>query len=155
MFNSSDWGVMYSVGDIYDPEAKSDGLIATDIEVTGEGSYTVRLDFTGTSSGYANSTVFTALAISNGEILFPGYIITITDLQINGVSYQLTGKPYTTSDDGTCTRVNIYNEWVTVIPDDARTQDGDLSGISAVIVDQTELGEITTFTVTFDYGPAP
>ena len=154
MFNSGDWGVMYSVGDLYDPASRTDGLVPTDVEVTGEGSYTVSLDFTGTGAGFANSTVFAALAISNGELLFPGYIITITDLQINGVSYQLTGKPYTTSDDEACTRVNIYNEWVTVIPDDARTADGDLSGVSAVLVDQAELGEITTLTVTFDYGPA-
>lgn len=154
MFNSGDWNVMYSVGDTYDPVSKTDGLVASDVAITGAGTYTVGLDFTGTGTGVANSTAFSALAVSNGETLFPGYIITITDLQINGESYSLTGRPYTTSDDGKCTRVNIYNEWVTVIPDDARTANGNLTGVSAMIVDATELGDISTLVITFDYGPA-
>lgn len=53
MINSSDWNVMYSVGDVYDPGAKTDGLVATDVEITGEGTYTVSLDFTGVPGGYA------------------------------------------------------------------------------------------------------
>ena len=154
MFNSGDWGIMYSVGDAYDPTAKTDGLVATDVEITGEGTYTVGLDFTGTAAGSAMSTAFSALAISNGELLYPGYLITITDLQINGESYSLTGKPYTTSDDGICTRINLYSEYVSTIPEDARTADGNISDASAIIVDAAQLGEINTLTITFDYGPA-
>ena len=154
MFNSSDWSIMYSVGDTYDPDARSDGLVAEDVEITGEGTYTVSLDFTGTGAGSANSTAFSALAVSNGELLYPGYIISITDLQINGEPYSLKGKPFTTSDDGKCTRVNLYNGWVNTIPEEARTADGDVSDVSAVILDPAELGEIKTLTVTFDYGPA-
>lgn len=154
MFNSNDWSTTYSVGDTYDPAAKSDGVVATDVEITGEGTYTVGLDFTGTGGGFANSTVFSALAIANGELLYPGYIINITDLKINGESYTLKGKPYTASDDGKCTRVNLYNSWVSEIPEAARTSDGDISDVSAVIVDPAELGEIKTLEITFDYGPA-
>jgi endoglucanase len=153
MFNSSDYGSMYSVGDSYDPAAKSDGLVTTDVEITGEGTYTVGLDFTGTGAGFANGTAFSALGISNGELLYPGYIISITDLQINGEPYTLIGKPYTTSDDGKCTRINLYNGWVNVIPEEARTADGDVSDVSAVIVDPA-IGEIKTISITFDYGPA-
>ena len=69
MFFSSDYGVTYSVGDNYDPGSSSDGIIATDIQITGEGIYTVSLDFTRTGAGYANSFAFTALGISNGETL--------------------------------------------------------------------------------------
>lgn len=154
MFNSSDWNTMYSVGDSYDPAAKSDGVVATDVEITCEGTYTVGLDFTGTGTGFANSTAFLTLGISNGELLYPGYIIDITDLKINGESYSLTGKPYTTSDDEKCTRLNLYNAWVNTIPDEARTADGDSSDVSAVVVDQATLGEIKTLTITFDYEPA-
>lgn len=152
MFNSGDWEVMYSVGDEYDPNAKSDGIIATDVEITGEGTYTVGLDFTGTSKGFANSTVFSALAVGNGELLYPGYIINITDIQINGESYEMVGKPYTTTDDSRCTRVNLYNSWVNKVPEEARTDNGDLSEASAIIMDQAELGEVKTLTITFDYG---
>lgn len=154
MFNGSDWSTEYSVGDSYNPDSRSDGLVATDVEISGPGTYTVGLDFTGTEKGYANSTAFSALAIANGELLYPGYIINITDLQINGESYELTAKPYTTSDDQRCTRVNLYNAWVNAIPEEARTSDGDTSDVSAVVVDPSELGEIKTLTITFEYGPA-
>lgn len=154
MFNSSDWSVMYSVGDTYDPYAKTDGLIATDVEVTGEGTYTVGLDFTETGAGFANSTAFSALAIANGETYYPGYVINIIDVQVNGESYSLHGSPYTTSDDGNCTRVNLYNAWVNSVPDDVRTIDGDLTNASPTILNQEDLGEIKTLTITFEYGPA-
>ncbi|TAH69166.1 MAG: glycoside hydrolase family 5 protein [Anaerolineaceae bacterium] len=154
MFNSGDWATMYSVGDQYDPGAKSEGIIATDVEITGEGTYTVGLDFTGTSAGFANGTAFSALAISNGELLYPGYIINITEIRINDEIYNMAGRPYTTSDDSICTRVNLYNGWVNSIPEEARTSDGDTTDLSPTILDSTTLGEIKTLTVTFEYGPA-
>lgn len=155
MFNSGDWGAMYSVGDAYDPTAKTDGLVTSDVEITGEGTYTVGLDFTGTGAGSANSTAFSALGISNGELLFPGYIVNITEVLVNGEPYALAGKPYTTSDDSKCTRVNLYNSWVTAVPEDARTIDGDLTTASPMIFDPQTLGDsIKTLTITFEYGPA-
>lgn len=153
MINSSDWNVMYSVGDVYDPGAKTDGLVATDVEITGEGTYTVSLDFTGVPGGYANGMAFSALAIGNGELLYPGYTVNITEVLVNGEPYTLTAKPYTTSDDARCTRVNLYNEWVTQVPDDARTPDGDTTGISPVIVDNADLTHMETLSITFEYAP--
>ena len=153
MINSSDWNVMYSVGDVYDPGAKTDGLVATDVEITGEGTYTVSLDFTGVPGGYANGMAFSALAIGNGELLYPGYTVNITEVLVNGESYTLTAKPYTTSDDARCTRVNLYNEWVTQVPDDARTPDGDTTGISPVIFDNADLTHMETLSITFEYAP--
>lgn len=154
MFNSSDWSVMYSVGDSYDPDGKTDGLVATDVEVTGAGTYTVGIDFTGTGLGYADSTAFSALAIGNGEIHYPGYIVTIKEIKIDGEPYTLMGKPYTTSDDEKCTRVNLYNEWVSAIPEEARTSDGKTSDASAKLLDKATLGQMKTLEITFDYGPA-
>ncbi len=55
MFNSNDWSVTYSVGDEYNPSEKTDGIVAEDVKITGEGTYTVSLDFTNTAAGYANS----------------------------------------------------------------------------------------------------
>ncbi len=154
MFNSSDWSIMYSVGDSYDPASKTDGLIATDVEVTGEGTYTVSLDFTKTGAGFANGTAFCALAIGNGEILYPGYLITITELAINGEPYTLIADPYTTTDDQKCTRVNIFNEWVTAVPAEARTADGDISNVAPTIVNNADLSHMETLSITFTYGPA-
>ena len=86
--------------------------------------------------------------------MHPRYIVTITDVEINGESYTLNGKPYTTSDDEKCTRVNLYNEWVKEIPEEARTADGSLMGASATLLNPDDLEKVETISVTFDYAPA-
>ncbi|MDO5292858.1 MAG: glycoside hydrolase family 5 protein [bacterium] len=151
MFNSSDWGVSYSVGDKYDPSTKTEGIKATDVKINGAGTYTVSLDFTETAAKSANSIIFSAVGITNGEKLYPGYILTIKEVTINGKKQTLTGASYTTTDDDVCTRANIYNNWVTLIPKNARTIDGDVSKITPNLVDPKKIGEIKTISVTFDY----
>ena len=116
------------------------------------GTYTVSLDFTGTGTGYAKGTAFSAVGILHGETLFPGYYMEIKEVLINGEAYTLKGKPYTTSDDSICTRVNLYNGWVTILPDGARVADGDLTGCTASIIEGGDaLGQIKTISVTFEY----
>ena len=153
MYNSNDWSIIYSVGDVYDPASKTEGVVATDVEITGEGTYTVSLDFTGTAAGYADSTVFSALAIGNGETLFPGYVANITEILVNGEKYQMKGKPYTCSDDGICTRVNLYNGWVPAVPAEGRTVDGTLNYATPNLLDPETLGHVETISVTFKYAP--
>lgn len=154
MYTSKDSAVSYSVGDTYIPTSKTDGVIATDVEIKNAGTYTVSLDFRGTSTGYADGMLFSAIGISNGELLFPGYIITVKEILINGKPYQMTGVPYTTSDDRKCTRVNLYNGWVSAIPAEARVAGGDLKNVSPTVIDANSLGKVETISVTFDYGPA-
>lgn len=151
MFNSNDWMISYSTGDVYNPDSITGGLKTTDVEITGEGTYTVALDFTGTDAGFANGTAFSAIGIYNGEILFPGYVIDIKEVLVNGEPYELKAKPYTTSDDGKCTRVNLYNGWIGSVPSGARTADGDLTDAAPVLVDNAELTNIETLEITFDY----
>lgn len=149
MFQSGDWGIAYSVGDNYDPSNKTAGVQGTNAEITGEGTYTVSLDFTGCGTAYG--TAFSALGISNGETLFPGYTVTIDQILINGAPYELAGKEYTCSDDGKCTRVNLYNGWVPAPPDDARTADGDLIGCTAQIMPLGNKDAVNTLSITFTY----
>ncbi len=151
MYHSSDWAVSYSVGDTYAPESGTTGIVATDVEITGEGTYTVGLDFTDTDAGFANSVAFAAVGVANGEILYPGYCVEIEEILINGENYNLTGIPYTSSDDGKCTRVNLYNEWISAVPADARTADGNTMNVSPCILDATTLGDVQTMEVTFKY----
>lgn len=153
MWDSQDWNIVYSVGDQYDPDSKTAGIKATDVEVTGEGTYTIALDFTGTDAGMSISTAFSAIGIANAEELFPGYVINIKEVLINGEHYKLHGRNYTSSDDGLCTRSNLYNEWVPAIPDDARTVGGGTQGCSPTVFHQDDLGEIKTLEITFDYMP--
>ena len=131
MYQSSDYGVSYSVGDVYDPTNKTVGVKATNALITGDGTYTIGLDFSEING--AKGVAFSAIGISNGETLYPGYIITIDSFTVNGEECELAGKAYTSSDDGKCTRVNLFNQWVSSVPEDARTVDGSLDGASAQI----------------------
>lgn len=151
MYNSQDWSVTYSAGDVYDPESKSDGVIATDVEVDGEGTYRVALDFSGTAEGNATGMGFSALAISNGELLYPNYVINIEEVLINKETYELKGTPYTISDDGKCTRVNLYNEWVNEVPLEARISKGDKADVSAILFDNDQLKNIKSIEIVFSY----
>ena len=151
MFTSSDWSVQYSVGDAYKPESITNGIVAADAEITGEGTYEVSLDFTGTGEGFADGIAFSAVGIINGEILFPGYYMQITELLINGQPVEFAGKPYTTSDNKVCTRVNLYNEWVSNIPDEARADGGDLTDASPIPLENYIMDRIETISVRFEY----
>lgn len=151
MYNSVDWNVTYSVGDVYDPDSKTAGIEAVDVEITGPGTYTVSLDFTGTAGGYASGVGFAALAIANGETLYPGCIINLKEVLINGEKYTLKGRPYTASDDGLCTRVNLYNGWVSAVPDDIRVfGGGGKTGVTPTLLDADTIGNVETIEVTFD-----
>lgn len=150
MFNSSDYKIAYNVGDGYDPTSITDGLKTVDPEITGPGTYTVSLDFTETASGFANGIGFSAIGLTNGESQYPGCIIDIKSVLINGDEYTLNGKPYTSSDDGKCTRVNLFNGWVTKAPEDSRTADGDLTDASPTIIDGNTVGPIRTLSITFE-----
>ncbi len=147
MYQSGDYTKSYSVGDTYDPTNKTKGVKEQNALITGEGTYTVSLDFT--DCGAAKGVAFSALGISNGEDLYPGIVITIDKILINNAPYQLDGKEFTSSDDGHCTRVNLYNEWVTSIPDEARTIDGDLSDCSAQIMALDSNTFVENISVTF------
>lgn len=152
MFNSGNWGVAYSVGDTYDPTQASEGLVATDVQVTGPGVYTVGLDFTGCEGGYVTGTAFSALAISNGEVLFPKCYINLKEVAINGEKYPVRGRAYTASDDGKCTRVNLYNSWVPTVPKEARILGNNLTGATPTLLnnDDPQLQHIETLFITFE-----
>ncbi len=140
MYANADWSVSYWGGDA--PE----GVTAVNAVVDGQGSYTVGLIFDEPSAGLA----FTALGITTGELTFPGYFIDITDISVNGESI-IVNAGYTSSDDQICTRENIYNEWVSELPSDARRADGELEGVSPIIVDPAAFESVSSIEVTFDY----
>ena len=127
----------------------------TDVEITGPGRYTVGIDFTGTQQGVSNSVAFAAIGIANGEILYPGYVIDIKEVKINGEKYILKGRPYTCSDNGVTTRVNLYNEWITKIPMDQIRMHGGTGGATATPINRNDapIAQIESIYITFDYGP--
>lgn len=155
MWNDGSWALTHSVGDTYNADSISEGLVATNAVITGEGKYTVGLDFTGTAQGYSASVAFAAIGISNGEALYPNYVINIKEVRINGEIYRLKGRAYTTSDDGVCTRVNLYNEWVTSVPKTARLPGGNLAGATPTPINRNDavIAEIKTIEIDFEYVP--
>ena len=136
----------YSIGDTFNPSDNTPGITATNAVVDGAGEYTVSLDFENGNDG----VTFSALGIKDAEVKYPGCVIDIKNITIDGETVEPTATPYTTSDDGKCTRVNLMNEWVGDIPDTARTADGDLSDASAVILDKSKINDIHNITITFE-----
>jgi endoglucanase len=155
MFSNGDFTLQYSVGDLYNPNNVPPGLVPTDVEVTGPGTYTVALDFTGTSGGRVNGIAFSALAIMNGELLWPGYVIELTEVLINGERAEPNGVPYTTNDDPVTTRVNLYNQWVNdetdIDPETARTPGGVTENLTAQPFAAYKDTRIETIQITFEY----
>ena len=140
MYADAAWAYQYWGGDA--PE----GVTATNAVVDGQGSYTVGLEFAEEAQGLA----FTAVGVTTGEKTFSGYFIDITDIKVNGESI-IVNAGYTSSDDGVCTRENIYNEWVSELPADARRADNELGGASPIIVNKDDFASVKTVEVTFDY----
>ncbi len=156
MWNDGGWALSYSVGDTYSPDSISGGMKVTDVEITGPGTYTIGIDFTGTAQGHSASVAFAAIGIANGETLFPGYVIDVKKVEINGEKYNLKGRCYTTSDNKITTRVNLYNEWVTSVPvGNARIHGGSLGGTTPTPINRNDpqIAEIKTIYITFDYAP--
>ena len=155
MWSSGDWSVSYSVGDTYDPDSISGGVVPTVAVIDGAGDYTVGLDFTGTANGSSASLAFAAIGLSNAETINPGWALQINEVKINGKPYTMKGRPYTTSDDGKCTRVNLFNEWVTAIPGDARVLYGPTFSVSATPFDRNDplFSAVKTIEISFTYGP--
>ncbi|MBO2516195.1 MAG: hypothetical protein CW338_02820, partial [Clostridiales bacterium] len=124
----------------------SDTCLVDYATIDGEGTYTTSIEFASPAAGCA----FTALGIETGELTFGGYTIEIKSILIDGVEVPFT-KGYTSSDDGICTRMNIFNEWVSALPEDARSFDGDLEGASWIIVDTAAFASFSKMEVTFTY----
>ena len=158
MFSEGSWALSYSVGDVYTPDSITPGIVPTDVEINGEGVYTVALDFGGTEKGFAENTAFCAVGLSNGEQLYPGWCINVTSVKINGEQVKLKGRNYTCSDDGKCTRTNLFNEWVNmkgINKTNARVLYGDFTGIFVTILDWSLpcMSHIETMEVTFTFAP--
>jgi len=88
-------------------------------------------------------------------VLYPNYLVNIKEVRINGEIYRLKGRAYTTSDDGVCTRVNLYNEWVTSVPKTARLPGGNLAGATPTPINRNDavIAEIKTIEIDFEYVP--
>ena len=131
----SQWEVQYWGSDTQSGYMLSYNAGIADIK--GDGSYTVSVN--ANTKGFHNAMTgspdreytpeginFMAVMIPDGENLYPGAVITIDSILVDGNEIELNDKNYTSSEDGKETRANIYNTWVNNPPKDARTLDGAL-----------------------------
>ncbi len=140
-------------------------------DIQGDGSYTVsvtadtngfRYDTTGdpTDQYTPEGLGFLSVMIPEGESMYPGAVITIDSIKVDGNEIEMSAKNYTSSDDGIETRTNIYNTWVTTPSDDARCIDGPLydedgdaldicKDYSAQLIDPAAFSQWTTVEVNF------
>ncbi len=142
MYADGSWAYQYWGGEA--PE----GITATNAVIDGFGDYTVKLEFAEEASGLA----FAALGIVNGEKTYPKATLQINSIAVNGEEIEF-GKGYTSSDDGVTTRMNIYNEWVSEVPADARSFDKDVSDASPVIVDTAAFAAVRSVEIGFTLAP--
>lgn len=136
----------YSVGDTFNAADCTAGITATNVVVEGAGTYSVSLDFAGGNTGLT----FAALGLASGEDLYPGCILDIKSITMNGEEYTPIADAFTSSDDGHCTRVNLLNAWVNTVPSDARNASGDLSNASTVIINGGDVVDVKNITITFE-----
>lgn len=132
----------------HDGSEPAEGVKVTEAAITGEGSYTVGLDFTGTPEGAASGIAFAAIGLENGEKALPGWKIRVDEIRVNGQPIEAK-KGYTSSDDGIITRSNIYNEWVSELPADARSWDGVTEDANWITVDKAAFERVENVEVDF------
>ena len=70
MYQSLDSSVQYCVGNKYDPTDMTLGIVADNAVITGEGTYTVSLDFS--DCGIPKGVLFSALGIYQRREVLPG-----------------------------------------------------------------------------------
>ena len=88
----------------------------------------------------------------NGEKTYPGAYIKINAMRVNGEEIAFE-KGYTSSDNGVETRMNIYNEWVSEVPADARSFDGKVDDVKPIIVDKELFAAVKSFEIDFSLLP--
>ena len=154
-----DWYVQYY--------GTTDDLLTYDAgiaHITKDGDYTVsvnvgtkgaQFDITGELNGsYTCKGIdYAAVKVVDGASLYPDMSIEIKEIRVNGKAIDMTAKNYTSSDDGTEMHANIYNHFISIIPDDAHTADGNVAGefgeYSSMIVDPGDFISWKTVEVDF------
>lgn len=162
---NGDWWIQYT-GQTTDYLAYDAGVV----HINGNGNYTVSVTadtagFRYAATGDADSDVkpsglsFAAVVVRGGASLYPNMSIEITGIKVDGKKVPLTAKNFTCADDSYVDdsledmRANIYNQWVSDLPEDAHDSTGNVKGVdgySATIIDTNAFEkEWTTVEVEF------
>lgn len=148
-FQDGNWSSFFNNGEDVSP------IVMKKATVTGEGKYTVSLDYSKTATGYSPAMNFIMIGVANGEKLFPKYCLNITGITINGkkVSYK---QGYTTSDDSVTTRMNVYNKWASITDNNnngsTRSYDGNIKNKTPKMIDfEKKYAEVKIKTISIEF----
>ena len=146
-YATSDW----AAETCYWNDGTENAVVAKNAEITGDGSYTVGLDFTAAAADGVD-TAFNALVVAGAIEAFPKMTLDITAIRINGEAVDFA-KGYTNDEEGK-TRMNIYNEWAA--PDaNARSFDDKVDDKTAIMVAKDVFTGVKTMEVDFDVHTVP
>ena len=142
MYADAAWAKQYWGGN------PDEGVTAINAQINGFGDYTIGLEFAEEAQGLA----FAAVGIVNGEKTYPGAYIRVNAIRVNGedIAY---AKGYTSSDDGITTRMNLYNEWVSELPSDARSFDGSIEDAAPIVVNKEDFAAVKSVEIDFTLVP--
>lgn len=165
-----DWRVQY-LGTNSDGTKTALSYDAGIASITGNGDYTVSVNADTNGFRYAmtgdpnqsytpSGLKFLYVNINDGETKFPGAVITVNSVRVDGREIALSAKPYTSSEDKIDTRATIFNEYSTSPIKNARSAQGALwnsdgspadfaSEYSAVTVNADEFSSWTSVEVDF------
>ena len=150
-----EYAVAYAMYESADPavayrnDGVETGVIPMNAEIRDYGFYIVSLDFSQVEGGQAAGVKALALNILNGEKLFPGALVRVAALRVNGDDAAL-GKGCAYSEDGSGIRVDIYSENAGDPPAGARAADGSLDGAGQSLVDAALFDAVKTIEIEFE-----
>ncbi|MDE5885303.1 MAG: hypothetical protein K2H29_09560 [Oscillospiraceae bacterium] len=106
-------------------DIKGDGYYVVSVSADTDG---FRFDMTGDpKKDYTPEGLgYLSVIIPDGEKLYPGAVISIDSVAVDGTELELSAKNYTISEDGEETKASLYDSWVTKPPVESRTPDGAL-----------------------------
>lgn len=120
-YANSSWSVNTAVcNGVWNPDCQVTGVTAETAEITGDGEYTVSLDFTSSSvntdtktlTGTSTGITLLSLAITNGNSLLSGKTVTVTKVNIDGTDYALSSANQTVATaNGTNLEATLANPW--------------------------------------------
>ena len=113
---------------------EDDSLQQTFTEITGNGSYTVKvtaadLDENAIAEG-VSGVEFMAVIVNDAYEKYPEMVLTVDSIFADDKEIPMTAKNYTSTDDEKEVRTNIYNPWVSKLPADAHSTEGVLSELA-------------------------
>ncbi len=135
------------------------GVVSEGATINKVGRYSLKLDFSGTSTGVAKGLTNISVVIRDGERHYTGYAIKISNVVINGTDVITSADmtkgvtyPSGTLEEGTYDiRFDLYTTLWSTMPQGARSFDNQTRGASGKTLDVEKFANVATVEVNFEF----